>query len=358
MAYLYSNNGMASWCWEAAHALHELNQQVLLVCSGDAQIPASSAVPIFRFDHDAKNSHSFIYNLHSHLQRKGIMPRAYFLNTPIAQDPHVKVPQYVVAWSYPVSLLGYILKLGKIIGWKSVKRCFSTLISLVWIWREDWRGYQGATTVLSVSEKIRNELCLRGIKAHLVYPGTRVTSDGPPRDNGPVRKLIIAAIDLEDYRKRVIWMIKILRSLRGEKFELTLAGEARSSFKKRICGNGLRINFTGLIPRDKLQSLLAGHDIFLFGSCLDDWGYVLAEAMSQGLCVIAPDISPFDEMVGDQRMLYKVGDKSEFKNRLQGLLHSDLVPLKEAAWQRANDKFSRRVFGQALFEISCKEQGV
>jgi hypothetical protein len=35
VAYLYNDNGMASWCWEAAHALHELGQPVLLICANE-----------------------------------------------------------------------------------------------------------------------------------------------------------------------------------------------------------------------------------------------------------------------------------------------------------------------------------
>ena len=50
VALLYNQNGMASWCWEAAHALHELGRNVLLIAANDVPLPGSPEVEVVRID--------------------------------------------------------------------------------------------------------------------------------------------------------------------------------------------------------------------------------------------------------------------------------------------------------------------
>ncbi|MHC5717516.1 MAG: hypothetical protein ACYTX0_36775, partial [Nostoc sp.] len=121
VAYLYNNNGMASWCWEAAHAIAEANLPVLLVCSPEVKLPGTPKVDILRFDLTVSKGHKksflkliqnelgrlsnqssgFVGSLHTYLQSQGITPTAYFLNQSNLQDPSVTIPQHVVAWAYP-----------------------------------------------------------------------------------------------------------------------------------------------------------------------------------------------------------------------------------------------------------------
>ena len=372
VGYLYNNNGMASWCWEAAHAMTEAGLPVLLVVSSEVKLPGNPKVDILRFDQPyltannksflkliqneisrlSNQSSGFVGSLHIYLQSKGINPTAYFLNQSNLQDPSITVPQHVVAWAYPTSLLAYVSKIGKLTGWKPSKNFIRTCLDSVGWWRKDWRAYRSATSVLAVSEQLNNELKIHGIKTRVVYPGTYVQevfiSQSFNNDRKP--RLLIVSVGLEDSRKRVRWMLQALKLNPARNYSLSLIGFASDDFKEWVHQDEFPVNFLGLLPRDEVQKVMAEHDIFLFGSCLDDWGYVLVEAMSQGLAVIAPNIHPFNEIVGETGSLYSVDSQSDFCQKLNILLADDLSLKKYAAWERAKTLFSRKTFAENLLE--------
>jgi glycosyltransferase involved in cell wall biosynthesis len=264
------------------------------------------------------------------------------------QDPSIHVPQYVVGWAYPTSLGGYLSKIGKFTGWKVSKEAVRQSLESIGWWRKDWRAYRSATSVLAVTQKLGADLICQGVRVHIVHPGTSICKNKPCEHDVQPCRLLIAAVDLEDPRKRVGWMIDALKSGTYRDYNLTLVGHASDAFKSWVCSDSFPAEFTGYLPRNQLQNLMAEHDIFLFGSCLDDWGYVLVEAMSQGLSIVAPDISPFDEIVGNAGILYSLNSAKELREKVFELSHSDLLPRRQIAWQRANNLFSRQAFGQSL----------
>jgi len=180
VAYLYNTNGMASWCWEAAHALAEAGREVVLVHSSTVTLPpAAPGVRLICFDwrppartilqkiallldenvgHVLTTTPPFLPRLHQFLTTQGITnPTAYLLNQTDLHHASVPVPQYVTAWAYPTTLRGYVEKTGKYTGGKLLTPsawnafCFS----LGW-WRRDWQAYRNATGILSVSDRITN----------------------------------------------------------------------------------------------------------------------------------------------------------------------------------------------------------
>jgi glycosyltransferase involved in cell wall biosynthesis len=93
------------------------------------------------------------------------------------------------------------------------------------------------------------------------------------------------------------------------------------------------------------------HDVFLFGSRFDDWGYVLIEAMGRGLCVVAPDISPFDEIVGKTGVTYPLDSSQIFKMKVDELCQMKLTLKKTQALERADSLFSRDAFSKELIKV-------
>lgn len=379
VAYLYNNNGMASWCWEAAHALATYEQPVLLICSPHVELPGETDLPILRFELpqvECRNdnlimklgremgrlsplSSGFTYHLHQHLVRSGITPQAYFLNQSNLQDPRVTTPQYVAAWAYPISLVGYASKIGQLTSWKPSIATVRTCMDTIGWWRKDWRAYHSADAVLAVSQALQTDLKQQGINAYKVHPGTQVPGNPPfPGNREGDRKLLIAAVELEDPRKRVSWMIAVLaeylHEFSDQNFTLTLVGHCSESFQSWVHSIGFSTTFTGLVSRQTLQTLMTEHDIFLFGSCLDDWGYVLVEALSHGMDILAPAISPFDEILGDTHPLYSLTSQADFKHKLKILLqpaNRSKVANRQQNWQRARTHFSREVFGKNLLSV-------
>jgi glycosyltransferase involved in cell wall biosynthesis len=369
IGYLYNNNGMGSWCWEAAHALAETQEKVLLVCSEEIKLklPENSSVEIICFNPSPENvstgilgriserlsakSSGFVYQLHEHLQDLGIKPTAYYLNQSNLQDPRVEVPQYIQAWACPSSLKGYISKLGKLTGWKISKASFWLSLDAVGWWRKDWRAYRDATSVMACTQKLASELAKHNIRVQVVHPGTNTCETKPLENKVKQPRLLIAALSLEEPRKRVKWMMEALKSNYEKNYNITLVGQASDSFQQWVLSNNFPATFTGQITRKELQSLMVEHDLFLFGSCLDDWGYVLIEAMSQGLIPIAPNVSPFNEIVGDSSYLFSPYGKKDFLTKVDLAINSNLAEKRQLAWARSQHLFSRKVFGRNLVEV-------
>ena len=367
VAYLYNTNGMASWCWEAAHALAEAGESVTLVCAPNVDIPATGAINVLRFAPPeviasgnkisrefrrlSGKSSEFVYHLHNYLLQVGITPSAYFLNQSDLLSMHVEVPQYVVAWAYPTSLIGYLSKIvvlsGSMISTNTIRVAFD---AVGW-WRKDWFAYRNATSILAVTKQLQASLAAAGVTATAVHPGTAIRSDASRPNRKKTHKILICAQDLEDPRKRTTFLLNALMKLSTSEYSLTLIGHVTDDFRRRTEHGYFPVTFVGPLPRNEVQLLMAEHDIFLFGSCLDDWGYVLVEAMSQGLCVVAPKLSPFDEIVGDAGVLYSPYSEEDLCLKLGALLHKNLHQIHEDAQARASELFSRRAFSHTLLKV-------
>lgn len=379
VAWQYIDNGLASWGWEAAHALAEAGEEVVLVHAEGFPLPtpthervcslsfspswARGSGVVFRLrrrlgrdiGHILQTRNGFVYDLHCHLQSRGIVPRAYLLNQSDLMDERVATPQYPVAWAYPTHLQGYLDKTRRYTGGASAwswKGFGTTRFSIGW-YRRDWRAYRRATGgILAVSERIAGELRAVGVhRVCVVHPGTQVPAcfacDGA---SGGHLRIITVAVELEDPRKRVRWMLEALKTISKPSFTLTVVGKASAEMQDWARTNHFPVRFTGPVSREAAQGLMAQHDLFLFGSLVDDWGYVLIEAMGQGLMVAAPNLSPFDEIVGDSGILYPPEDPIGLARLVSELHESRVEEGRHAAYTRAREKFSRPAFARSLLE--------
>ena len=366
VAYLYNTNGMASWCWEAAHALAESGRDVTLVCSTDVEVAETTSVHIVRFTPPEAKTQSnkvvrelarlsskpsgFVYHLHLHLTGLGLKPSAYLLNQSDLLDTRVNIPQHIVAWAYPVTLTGYLGKIGKFSNRKFSLTTLRVLLDAVGWWRKDWQGYKQASSVLAVTDRLSADLVAAGIVSSVVHPGTAVAPARYRADRTAPCRIVICAQDLEEPRKRILFLLEALKGIPEHLYCLTLIGCAGEKFRQAAAQKSLPLVFAGPRPRDEVQRLMAQSDIFLFGSCLDDWGYVLVEAMSRGLCVVAPNLSPFDEIIGESGILYSPFSAADLRDKVRGLLESDLQVKQAAAQARAQTHFSRQAFSASLLK--------
>jgi hypothetical protein len=86
---------------------------------------------------------------------------------------------------------------------------------------------------------------------------------------------------------------------------------------------------------------LGSHDIFVFASIQDDWGFVLTEAMVNKLIVIVPDVHPFNEMVPNAEFRFKPGDVGSFKAVIGSILKlGSLDDRKSEQFNHAEKHFS------------------
>jgi hypothetical protein len=150
VAMLYNRNGMATWCWEATHALHELGRSVILIAAADVPLPGTPEVEVVRIDIADKPAEQrggiakalsaarsrlsagpdgALKKIHMNLAARGVSPAAYVLNQSTLVDHSVPCTQIVAAWSYPVSLLGYLRKTPLLVSETSAKAFSRTALS-------------------------------------------------------------------------------------------------------------------------------------------------------------------------------------------------------------------------------------
>jgi hypothetical protein len=368
VAMLYNRNGMAAWCWEAAHALHEQGRSVILIATPDAPLFGTPEVEVVRVDvadrsaeqrgglakvlstarnHIAAGPDLALGKIHKKLAARGVSPAAYILNQSTLVDRNVPCPQIVAAWSYPVSLLGYLRKAPLLVPDKSVKALLRTaLLSLGW-WRRDWRAYRTADRVLAVTEVLRRSLRHRSIPCDLAYPGTWV-SPAAVRGEGGLR-LLMAAVRLGEPRKRILWMLAAMKEMSPPPGTvLQLAGEPDDSVRRAAAQISFPVEFLGHLKRQELQQVMQQAHIFCFGSLLDDWGYVLVEAMANGLTPVAPAISPFEEILDGVGRCYSAHSQDDFLRALCSINANSLAANGRQAWDRAQSLFSRQAFGRSI----------
>ena len=370
VALLYNTNGMATWCWEAAHALYELGQNVVLVASPEIALPGTPSVEVVRIEIRDKGSlrHSgpmrafstmrsllssgsdgSLEQIHIHLAARGVKPAAYILNQSNLVDRSVPCPQIVAAWSYPVSLPGYLRKTPILVPDKSAKAFARTALSSIGWWRKDWRGYRMADRVLPVTEALLTSLLQSSLAADLACPGA-CTGPLPNHSIGGIR-LLMAAVNLNEPRKRILWMLDAMKEMSlPPGTVLQLAGEPDDVLRQAAAQLSVPTEFLGRLKREGLQKVMQEADIFCFGSRLDDWGYVLVEAMANGLVPVAPSISPFDEIMGRVGFGYNPNRQDGFVSALRSATLSSLADQRHEAWERANSLFSRAAFGRSILE--------
>lgn len=370
VAWLYNTNGMATWCWEAAHALHELGQNVILIAAQNARLPGIPACEVARIGH-AKTSppggsglataastakghlsagpDGVLAEIHAILKDRGARPGTYILNESFLVDPRIPCRQIVAAWAYPVGLLSYLRKIPLLVPDRSARSFAHAALSNMGAWRRDWRGYRAANCALPVTKALLSSLQRRSITASLAYPGTCI---GPVKDRGSGGiRLLMAALKLNEPRKRILWMLEAMKKMQPPSGTvLQLAGEPDDSVRRAAARLGFSAEFLGYLNRPELQQVMQSAHVFCFGSLHDDWGYVLVEAMANGLVPVAPAISPFDEILDGVGACYRAHSQGDFLRALNSAISSSFLDSGGQARDRAQALFSRRAFGRSILE--------
>jgi len=155
-----------------------------------------------------------------------------------------------------------------------------------------------ADAVLAVSEHARDELVASGIdpaRITIAYNGI----DGPPSaapeppETWPGDGLRLLYLGRLEERKRPALTLRTLAELvqAGHEASLVLAGDgpARETLEAiaRELGVGDRVRFLGRVSDTRKWALYDGAEVLLFGSTMEGFGLVVAEAQSRGLPVVA-----------------------------------------------------------------------
>ncbi len=374
VALVYNDNGMATWCYEAVRALKREGCVVWLAYRKPGKIPQDLVGNAIEYVAENENRHFFkkVYNrfqkysellfsvkanntLIPHclelLKKNNEIPTHIILNQSSYVCPQLPLQQWVVGWAWPTDFFGYIGKTGL----KSNLPFFDRFQNFVYWYKMDKKGYKLSDGVLTVTKILEIDLLSKGLVAKCVYPGTSSL-------NRVLRKIlnnseihfISAALNLEDKRKNIEWMLNTFIRLhqKGIKVNLTLIGEYSELFKDKLERSLPQVKLKGKLPRKSLIEEMALADVFVFASLQDDWGYVLVEAMANGLAVLAPDKIPFSEIVGKDDYLFNDKDPVDFERALIKIIENPSQTFEDRLWfyNRYKLNFSSEVFGKNLLK--------
>jgi glycosyltransferase involved in cell wall biosynthesis len=368
---VYNRNGIATWCVEAARALLQYGYRVsILTTSMDwlpedlhavamvAQPPAprnlvkkvSDKLKWWgQFFVNSSFNHIPIKSAYRQLQQQGNAPGLILVAQTDFLWPEAPVPQWVVARAWPVTLKGYLDKMNEL---KS-QPWLSRLHDLVFWYKMDHKAYRNATGVLAITQRLANTLRQKGYRAQKLYPCVAVAGQSKGISRA-VPRIITAALNLGDKRKNITLMMEVLGGLHRDQkpFDLTLVGlvdaETENDYRYLVP----HARFTGRLSRGELLSEMADHDIFLFASIQENWGYVLTEAMAMGLVVITPDIYPFDEINPNPQLRFKQHHRDDLKEKISKVISNPslLNDVKRKASEKYRASFSPAEFCKELFE--------
>lgn len=121
-------------------------------------------------------------------------------------------------------------------------------------------------------------------------------------------------------------------------------------------------NFIGMVLPEQIPVFLKAIDIFCFPSLWEGFGIAIVEAMASGLPVVASDIPPHSEVIGDAGILISLGDTERLAEALKMLIGNP--SLRETLGKKAMDR--SRIFSientvkayEGLFEEILRNKGM
>jgi len=111
------------------------------------------------------------------------------------------------------------------------------------------------------------------------------------------------------------------RSNPNQSCELSIVGDGpmRKELEQLATVSGVKVRFLGSVPFERLRSVYASADIFVFPTLSDTWGVVVNEALAAGMPVLGSQLSQaVNELVVDGRngWIFRPDRSEEFDARL------------------------------------------
>ncbi|MGO4172026.1 glycosyltransferase family 4 protein [Bosea sp. TAF32] len=164
--------------------------------------------------------------------------------------------------------------------------------------------------------------------ALLELPPFITFGDEPPRHrnhSGPPRLITIAMMREGTKQNSYLTLARILARIADADWRLSIVGDGRQRAVIEAAFAGLpqgRIDWLGLIPRERALDELARHDIFVWPGVREAYGLVYLEAQAVGLPVVAFDSGGVSATVvpGETALLAPEGDETAFAGHLVAML--------------------------------------
>ncbi|GKA53251.1 sulfoquinovosyl transferase SQD2-like protein, partial [Tanacetum coccineum] len=197
---------------------------------------------------------------------------------------------------------------------------------------------------VTAANKIR--LWNKGVDSESFHPKFRSHEMRVRLTNGEPDRPLVVHVGRLGVEKSLDFLKSVMDKIPEARIAFVGDGPHREDLEKLFLG--MPVVFTGMLQGEELSQAYASGDVFITPSESETLGFVVLEAMSSGLPVIAaraggiPDIIP-EEQEGKTGYLYTPGDLDDCLNKMVPLLHD--AKLRENIGQAARvemEKFGWR----------------
>ena len=174
-------------------------------------------------------------------------------------------------------------------------------------------------------------------------------------------QILCAARTFEIPRKNIFTFLKAIETLKIIKnnFSVKLIGKHsvdQAKLVKKISEKfEIDITIKQYLPRLKLLELYKETDIFVCPSIYEEFGYVILEAMAQGLPIVASKTHSFQDLIKDGENGFLVSAKNHiaFANTLKKLIEDENLRLKMGvkSYQIVKEKFDWNVLIKSYIKV-------
>lgn len=230
------------------------------------------------------------------------------------------------------------------------KRCVATIHGIDWQ-REKWKNGFGSKYIKfgeKVAVKYADEIIVlsKGVQDYFQRTYGRKTVFIPNGVNKPevyAPQQIKEKYGLEKdsyilYLGRLVpekgehYLVEAFKNVYTDK-KLVIAGGASDTDEymeklKKLATGDERIIFTGFVQGRMLEELYSNAYVYVLPSDLEGMPLSLLEAMSYGNCCLVSDIAECAEVVEDKAVVFRKGDVSDLKEKLQMLCNDDSLVQK------------------------------
>lgn len=132
-------------------------------------------------------------------------------------------------------------------------------------------------------------------------------------------------------------------------------GPYREEIERKIKFSGLQdiTIMTGMVNYSEMKNYYCAGDIFVSASQSETQGLTYIEALANGLALLCKSDKCLDNVLQNGINGYSYTDESEFSERLNRLLTSDISDMKKKAAETARQKFSKETFAEQIEGIYC-----
>ncbi|XP_009787548.1 sulfoquinovosyl transferase SQD2 [Nicotiana tabacum] len=279
----------------------------------------------------------------------GALIIAKLLCVPIVMSYHTHVPVYIprYTFSWLVQPMWMVLKFLH-------RAADLTLVPSAAI-AKDLKAYR-----VTAANKIR--LWNKGVDSESFHPRYRSHEMRLRLSNGEPDKPLIVHVGRLGVEKSLDFLKRVMDRLPEARIAFIGDGPYREELEKMFAG--MPAVFTGMLLGEELSQAYASGDIFVMPSESETLGFVVLEAMSSGLPVVAaraggiPDIIP-DDQQGKTGFLFNPGDLDDCLSKLKPLLHdaelrgtigqAARVEMEKYDWRAATRKIRNEQYNAAIW---------